>query len=187
MRCYKLTTQKMTTQGNTVWGEGVTHTPKESDGGLCSGAVIHAYTHPLLAVLLNPIHADITKPILWEAEGHGEMLNDHGLKIGFRGGLTTIRQIPLPVVTTEMRVRFAILCAKEVYSDKAWNAWADKWLSGEDRSGDAAHTAARAAAARSVAAAAWDAAYAAARAAAYARAHIDLIAIAEIACAEVPR
>jgi len=39
----------------------------------------------------------------------------------------------LPRVTTEQRVKFAILCAKAVYKDEAFNLWADRWLSGDDR------------------------------------------------------
>jgi hypothetical protein len=33
------------------------------------------------------------------------------------------------------------LCAKKVYKGVAWNLWADKWLSGEDRSKSAAYAA----------------------------------------------
>jgi hypothetical protein len=97
-----------------------------------------------------------------------------------------------------MRVRFAILCAKEVCADLPWNAWADKWLSGEDRSEAAAGAAAEAAwaaraarAARAAeAAAAWAAraAYAAQAAAEAARAAghgIDIFDIAEKACSGV--
>jgi hypothetical protein len=116
---------------------------------------------------MNPIHANFQNPRLWEAEGE-VALRDGQLKCGCKT-LTTVREIPLPKITTEMRVRFAIMCAKEVCAYPAWNAWADGWLSGEDRTqaadaADAAATAARAAAAR---AAAWasEAAAAAARAA----------------------
>ena len=31
------------------------------------------------------------------------------------------------------QVAFALLCAKEIYQEKKWNTWADKWLTGEDR------------------------------------------------------
>jgi hypothetical protein len=39
----------------------------------------------------------------------------------------------------------AIKTAKKVYPNKAWNAWADLWISGEDRSCSAANAAASAA------------------------------------------
>jgi hypothetical protein len=144
---------------------------------------------------MNPIHANFKNPRLWEAEGEVG-LRDGQLKCGCKA-LTTVREIPLPAVTTEMRVRFAIMCAQEVCACPSWNAWADKWLSGEDRSEAAAGAAAAAAyaaraaraarAAEAAAAAAARSAYAAqaaaeaARAAA-ARAGTDIFAIAEKAC-----
>jgi hypothetical protein len=87
-------------------------------------------------VLLNPIHANYENPKLWRCEGD-VVADDHGLKVGVKT-LTTIEEIVLPVVTTEQRIKFAILCAKQVCKDPKWNEWADKWLSVEDRSARAA-------------------------------------------------
>ena len=152
---YKLTTQDGRTRvgypNETRWGENVEHEATGPEGrALCSDSWIHAYTDPLLAVFLNPIHADISKPVLWEAEG--VVGKSDGLKVGCRK-LKTVRKIDLPAVTTEQRVKFAILCAKQVCKDEQWNAWADKWLSGEDRSKKVAAEAARAKAAWTAAAA----------------------------------
>jgi hypothetical protein len=47
----------------------------------------------------------------------------------------------LPRVTIEQRVKFAILCAKAVYKEEAFNLWADRWLSAEDRTKEAAESA----------------------------------------------
>jgi len=47
----------------------------------------------------------------------------------------------LPRVTIEQRVKFAILCAKAVYKEEAFNLWADRWLSAEDRILEAAELA----------------------------------------------
>jgi hypothetical protein len=102
----------------------------------------------LLAVLLNPIHADFANPLLWEAEGV-VAIRDNDFKVGCLT-LTTVRRVPLPAVSTEQRVKFAILCAKEVCENAAWNAWADAWLSEENRSTDAAARAAAAMSARGV-------------------------------------
>lgn len=169
MKLYKLTDEKGQTYGGTQWGNGVTHTATGNvSGGLCSDAYIHAYTDPLLAVLLNPIHANFTKPQLWEAEGE-VTATDHGLKVGCRS-LTTVKRLPLPRINKTQRTAFGILCAKAVCHDPVFNRWADEWLSGEDRSRAAADAAA--AEAREAAAAAW-----AASAAAWA-APPDLIAIA---------
>ena len=162
IKLYKLTYRDGQTRNDTQWGPGVSHSGT-GEGGLCGPGWIHAYEHPLIAVLLNPIHADFKNPRLWEAEGEVGLRDGH-LKCGCKA-LTTVREIPLPAVTTEMRVRFAIMCAKEVCADLSWNAWADRWLSGEDRTQAAA--AAQAAAARAWAASAvWAAAVWAAEAAA---------------------
>lgn len=127
---YKLTDGDGQTHNGTQWGHGVSHSGT-GNGELCGPGWIHAYEHPLIAVLLNPMHANFQHPRLWEAEGEVG-LRDGQLKCGCKT-LTTLREIPIPAVTTEMRVRFAIMCAKDVCADLAWNAWADRWLSGEDR------------------------------------------------------
>jgi hypothetical protein len=118
------------------WGPGVSHTGT-GKGGICGPGYIHAYEHPLLAVFFNPIHACIDDPRLWEAEGE-IALRDGQIQCGCVR-LTTLREIPLPEVTLTQRVAFGILCAREVYTleiyhNRAWTAWAEKWLSGEDRS-----------------------------------------------------
>jgi hypothetical protein len=142
IKLYKLTDRDGQTWGGTQWGPGVSHSGT-GEGELCGPGWIHAYEHPLVAVLMNPIHANFQNPRLWEAEGEVG-LRDGQIKCGCKT-LTTVREIPLPSITTEMRVRFAILCAKEVCTCLSWNAWADRWLSGEDRSEAAAGDAADAA------------------------------------------
>ena len=70
-----------------------------------------------IAVIMNPAHANFPNPQLWEAQGI-ILLDDDGLKCGVKT-LTTIKQIPLPQITTEQRIHFAILCALEVYDTVA--------------------------------------------------------------------
>ena len=197
MRLYKITDSNDQTHGGCQWGEGVC-VETSGQGELCSSDWTHWYTHPLLAVLLNPIHGqyDIDAAHLWEGhDGGGKVKSDPGLKVGCTRG-TTVRRVDLPTVTLEHRVRFAIGCAWQVCEDDAWREWAAKWLSGEDRAADAAWEAARAAAraaeraAERAERAAWAAARATARAdAAYtalwvADATIDLELIAEWAVGE---
>lgn len=121
------------------------------EGELCGPGWIHAYEHSLVAVLLNPIHANFPNPRLWEAEGE-IAIRDGKIKCGCKT-LTTISEIQLPAITTEMRVRFGILSAKEVCAFLSWNAWADMWLSGEDRTQAAAERARASARASAMAAA----------------------------------
>lgn len=195
----KLTTQDGRTRvgfGNeTQWGENVTHSGTGA-GALCGPGYVHAYEHPLVAVLMNPIHADIPNPVLWEGEGE-IALRDGQLKCGCVTFMT-LRRIPLPELSTEARVEVAIRCALYVYSKPSFVTWAQAWISGADRSeraaweatgvAERAASAGAARAARAARAAAWTAtrpveaplwaARAAARAAA-ANADLPLISILE--------
>ena len=164
MKLYKLTDKEGYTRrgmrNETQWGEGVTHTAY-GYGGLCTDGVIHAYEHPLLAAFMNPIQANLKDPQLWEAEG--EIVAREGqLKCGVKT-LTTLRKIDLPVISTEQRVEIAIRCALLVYKDPNFLQWAENWISGKDRSAEAAAAAeaaeAEAAAAKAAARAAWAAAW----------------------------
>jgi len=128
---YKLTNQDGRTFNAMQWGSGVMH-ETDGSGELCSKGWLHYYRDPLLAILHNPIHSDIPNPVLWECKIEGKRKHDGWMKSGCTK-LTTVKPIFLPIVTLEQRIRYAILCAKEVCKDKIWNQWADKWLSGEDR------------------------------------------------------
>ena len=163
-KLYKLTNKNGQTYNNTQWGEGVTHTAPGT-GKLCTAGWLHAYTDPYIAVLLNPVHANFVHPQLWEAEGEVG-ITEYDLKVGCTT-LTTLRTIPLPILTTEQRVHIAVRCALEVYHEPTFVVWANNWISGEDRSRETAQaTQAAEAAAWATKAAAWVAPEAAARAAA---------------------
>ena len=166
MKVYKLTDYNNQTRNNTQWGEGVTHTAS-GEGELCSRGWLHAYTDPRLAVILNPIHTNFSNPRLWEAEAGGEFKHDKQLKMGCTK-LTTTREIPLPKISSDVKTEFAIRCALKVYQEGSFVVWANKWLSGEDRTGAAAEAAAEAAWAARAARVAWaaEAAWAVAQAAA---------------------
>jgi len=145
MKLYRLTDANGRTRNNTQWGENITHVATGNVcKGLCSDAYIHAYENPLIAVLMNAAHANFDNPRMYECEGE-IAARDGQLKCGCRT-LTTIREIPLPVVTTTQKVAFALLCVLDVYSEPSFVAWANDWLTGKDRSADAAWAAARAAA-----------------------------------------
>ena len=147
----KLTDNKDQTFDNTQWGENVTHTTN-GKGELCSEGWLHYYDSPLLAVLLNPIHANFTKPHLWKIKVGGTVKEDCGLKFGTTK-VTTISRMKLPKVTTEQRIIFGILCAMKVYKDNKFLEWGNHWIDGSDRSTRAAWAAARAA--EAARAAAW--------------------------------
>lgn len=131
MKVYKLTDQNFKTYNDTLWGEGVTH-ESSGLGSMCAVGWLHYYHDPYLAVLLNTIHASIKEPVLWESEAEGKHQDDRGLK-GACTKLTTIRQIPLPEISLEERVAFAIRCAKLTNQQENWVKWADEWISGKNR------------------------------------------------------
>ena len=131
MKYYKLTNENCQTEGSTTWGEGITHKATGKGKALCSNDVIHVYDHPLKAAIFNCIHARFTNPVLWECKIKKVVANDQ-LKIGVKQ-CTTIKQIPLPKITTAQRVHFAILCTLQVYKEESFVKWANSWLSGEDR------------------------------------------------------
>ena len=165
---YKLVSQDYKTYGNTDW---TTNEWKSAEGnrGLCTSGCFHAYESPELALFMNPIHADIENPRMLEVEVKDFVAND-GTKIGYRK-MRRIREITFVVPTVEQRVKFAIYAAKEVYKDSNFVIWANNWISGKDRSTEAARAA--------EAAASW-AARDAARAAAWAaKSNLDLNLIAK--------
>lgn len=179
MKAYKLTAQDFTTNYGTLWGENLTHkiAPEKRETVLCADAWLHFYCDPLIAVLMNPAHANIKKPILWESEAEGEILHEP-LKSGCKI-LTTIKQIPLPEISKLQKIAFGILCAKEIYENTMWQKWADNWLNNVDRTAKSAAIASKSAisatdnaaadtAAKSAATGATNAAYAASIDAAYA-------------------
>jgi hypothetical protein len=184
---YKLTDENDRTRGDTQWGEGI-EVVTSGEGELCGPGFTPAYAHPLLAVLLNPVHADFKNPRLWLSDGDVAK-NEHGLKVGCTR-LKTIRRLELPTVTLIQRVAFGVLAAREVCLVPHWLAWADGWLSGRNRSGsaaanaaaNAAYAATRAANAANAATRAANAAYAATRAGK----SLDLVALARQAVKVAP-
>jgi hypothetical protein len=142
---YKLTRKNDTTYNNTLWGPGITH-ETDGSGKLCSKGWIHYYDSPELAVLLNIIHAGFHSPKLWECEAEGQHLTDKGLKGGCTK-LTTVREIPIPKITSIQKIAFAILCSLETINNNEYYtdiqltdiqlklvSWARGWLDGSDRS-----------------------------------------------------
>jgi len=133
MKLYKLTDSNDRTYGGCQWGENITHeTSGQSE--ICGPGWTHWYSDPWVAVFLNPVHGefDLKTAHLWEGEGE-MVIHDCELKIGCTKA-TTLKRIPLPVLTPEQRIEIAIRCVLLVYEEPIFVQWAQKWLSGEDRS-----------------------------------------------------
>ena len=147
MLAYKLITQDRKTRGGcpneTTWPIGEW---REATGnllqGLCSDAYIHCYSDPYLAMFLNPIHTNITDPIVCEVEVDGECTHDGQIKSGYRS-MRVVRDLDIPAPTMEQYVEFAIRCAMSLPgSAPEFVQWATDWLTGKDRSAAAAADAA---------------------------------------------
>lgn len=137
---YKLVTQDYTTLNNTKWKIGKTVFAAKGEAKLCSPTVVHSYSSPELAVLLNPIHANIKNPRMLVCEAPKAIIKDWG-KNGHEQ-LTPIKEIELPVFSREQKVYFAILCAMQVYKEPTFILWAESWITGKDRTSKAARSAA---------------------------------------------
>ncbi len=142
-----------------LWEVGKSHEITWPGNRLCTGDVIHAYTGVALALLLNPIHAGILNPRLFECRG-AVVATDNGLKVGVKK-LTVVRELPVPKVTNRQHVIFAILCAQDaqdatkhlfngdspwqvLYREKmaVWSDWAAKYLANDPAAAAARYAAA---------------------------------------------
>ena len=137
---YKLTDNDMKTNYGFQWELNKDYEIKSKGGELCTSAYFHFYLHPLLAVLHNPNHANIGNPRIFKAEVGGESLTDGQMKEGWKKA-KLIKEIPLPKITVEQKIKYGIYCALEVYKDESFVNWANNWLSGKDRTVDSAHAA----------------------------------------------
>ena len=160
---YKLTDEEGYTRrgksGETLWRPGVV-LRTNGEGKLCGSGWVHAYEHPHLAILHNPIHANYQSPRLWEVEIDGTIKRDGQMKLG-AAYCRCLREIPVPVVSHKQIIAYGILCSLEVYDEHSYVRWAKAWLTGADRSAAAAWAAGRAAWAEEAAWAAEEAAWAA--------------------------
>ena len=145
MKAYKLTDSSMRTYGGCQWVLGEAKTALGT-GQLCTPRWLHYYSHPALAVLFNPIHAALNPQTmrLFEATATGKHKHDRGLKSGCTK-LTLVRELPVPVITNDQRVEFAIRVAMTCCHEAEWLLWAQGWIDGTDRSTTAAAAATRAA------------------------------------------
>ena len=148
---YKLTDMNMKTYGGYPWVLGKWNRTS-GKGDLCGPGWLHAYTSPVLAELLNPIHANFREYRLFRGEASGPVISDSGLKVGYTNMRIT-EELPRLHITTENRIRFGIACACRVYTSAEYRAWAGRWVSGADRTEAAAWAAV--AAVRVAEAAAW--------------------------------
>ena len=143
MKVYKLVTQDMkSAMGMMDWEIG----KRVSVGGkleMCHNG-IHVYSHPMVAVFLNPIHCGIKNPIMLECTTGCKSMGDASKWVV--RSVTPKRKIEVPEMTREHKVATAILCVMEIYKEKKWVGWANGWLGDKDRTRASASSAASSAA-----------------------------------------
>lgn len=138
---YKLVTQCYYTRprdyGETLWWPvGVTVAPIGAGSGPCTPGVFHGYISPEVAVLGNPAHADYWDPRLLRIASTLPWYTN-GLMRWTHGNCTVLEELPLPKLSLDELVAWAIVLAPHT----ATRAWAVAWLSGDDRSVRSAHVA----------------------------------------------
>ena len=137
---YKFTTQDLTTYDDCKWAVGKWK-KTTGEGDLCDKGWLHCYQDPILAVFHDPAYGNYLSednPRLWRIEVNGKYLKDGYLKEGWTE-MKLIEEVEIPHITTEQRVRYAIYCALEVHRNKDFFLWAENWLSGKDRTVEAAN------------------------------------------------
>ncbi len=100
-----------------------------ADGGPWTSA----YTDPLVAALMAPVHA-ATDPAVQPWWIVAPVLRTDGLRYTVpTDAPRPVLPAALPPITLEQRTAFAILLGRAVYPDTRFRAWADDWLSDRDR------------------------------------------------------
>ena len=123
MKLYKLTEKDNTTKNNMKWKIGNKNIVRKcSNPELCSGDVIHAYKDLNFGLLMNPRHANIDNPNIYECKG--KVVVEDWDKVGVFE-LTPIKKLKTPAwykdeeTRKRVYIRFAILCAEAVLP--IWN------------------------------------------------------------------
>jgi hypothetical protein len=139
----KLTKSDHTSLNGVAWYVGSTVEIPEGERGtkLYRGGMLHVYEGStaegavVLGLMLDPIHDRIGDGSRAKLVRGEIVARDGQIKAGGHK-FEVIQEIEVPKVTTEMRVRFSILCAQAVVRDAypKWSAWAERWLSRDDRS-----------------------------------------------------
>lgn len=140
---YKMLHKDLTTYNGFQWTPYKWH-ETSGEGNLCGPGWLHCYGSPHLAVLLNPVHANILNPVLWECHVIGKSKHEGELKSGYTG-MSLIRPYEIPTYTEDQLIAFSIFCALKVCKHPKFVKWANNWLSNEDRSKTTATWTARAA------------------------------------------
>lgn len=141
MKLYKWVYKDMTT-GH---GEELTHwkvgrvNVAEGEGGLCTNGVLHAYRSKEEAEIYGYIHTRRVDSILIEVEAN-DIVEDDGVKVGTRVQIMT-SIVGDRMFSLEYLVLIGIKMSLLNPVHEEYKIWAEKWISGVDRTAESARLA----------------------------------------------
>lgn len=91
-----------------------------------------AFTHPVIAILLNRIYIDIDDPSVWECNGRINHLMIS--KLAFCSEITTKKLLRKPKISLHTRILFGFGCVAKVYKDVVFMDWLLDWVGCKNRS-----------------------------------------------------
>lgn len=124
MQKYLLTDVNGRSRRGTIIEANCANPNRQFGGDVVSRNIWECADTPLLAVMVNPLHAECVLPRLFEIRGFGQEQNK----------IDRIREIGLPKVLPEQKLAFAMYCVRSLAPDDAFAAWVERWLANIDRS-----------------------------------------------------
>ncbi|MEE8388535.1 MAG: hypothetical protein V3R65_08160 [Acidiferrobacterales bacterium] len=88
---------------------------------------------PLVAIMLNPWHAQLDKPKMLEMLFTTAAADTSTPTISM-----DVREVDVPETTTDQKIIFALMVISEVYGNEQFDQWAEKWINGSDRGAQSA-------------------------------------------------
>ena len=85
-------------------------------------------TSPLVAIMLNPWHAQLDKPKMVQMLFTTVDVDTSSPTISM-----DVREVDVPETTTDQKIIFALMVITEIYGNEQFNQWAEKWINGSDR------------------------------------------------------
>jgi hypothetical protein len=130
-KIWKFTSKYHFTKNNTHW---VVNRPNKIENkeirGLCTSSWLHAYEHPVLAVLFRKRHINsyYNSYVFWE--GEGEIGITDGTKCGCKE-ITLNKIVDLPILTERQLIAFVTLLTLRFVHAPAFKKWATAFLQGK--------------------------------------------------------
>ncbi len=123
MQTYLLTDVNGRSRRGTTIETNRTNGKRQFGGDVVSQNIWECADTPLLAVMINPLHAESVYPRLFEIRGFGQEQNE----------IYRIRETGLPKVLPEQKLVFAMYCLRSLTPDAVFVAWVERWLANIDR------------------------------------------------------